>query len=90
MSEAEHQYGGGGRGGVWLLALTVALVGGLAWLMSRDSGGPEAGGNQEGEQAAGSGKTLIVYCAAGVKKAVEEAAGKFTSETGVKVALERK
>jgi len=88
MSEAEHQYGGGGRGGVWLLALTVALVGGLAWLMSRDSGGPETGGNQEGEQAAGSGKTLIVYCAAGVKKAVEEAAGKFTRETGVKVALE--
>jgi len=97
MSEAEHQYGGGGGGGIWLLALTFVMVGALVFLMNRDSGGAEnptasSGSTGNGvvpsKEKEGGSKMLIVYCAAGVKQAVEEAAGKFTRETGVKVALE--
>ena len=36
----------------------------------------------------GDERELLVYCAAGVKKAVEEIAGKFEKETGVSVVLE--
>ncbi|GIT78149.1 MAG: hypothetical protein Ct9H300mP32_5310 [Verrucomicrobiota bacterium] len=61
---------------VWLV-LTAVLVGALVYFLNRD-----ADDGQGGE------KTLVVYCAAGVKKAVEEAAGKFEQETGTKMSLE--
>ena len=74
MGDSGYKYGQGGRGGTGLLVLTLALVAALVFFLNRDTGG--------GKQ------TLVVYCAVGVKKAVEEAAGKFEQETGAKVSLE--
>lgn len=74
MGDPGYKYGQGSRGGTGLLVLTLALVAALVFFLNRDTGG--------GKQ------TLVVYCAAGVKKAVEEAAGKFEEETGAKVSLE--
>ena len=55
--------------------MVVAL---LVFLMRDDSATSTEGGKRE----------LLVYCAAGVKKAVEEIAGKFEQELGVNVVLE--
>ena len=74
MGNTEYQYGRGGRGSVGWLGLTLGVVAGLVFFLYRDAGG--------GDQS------LVVYCATGVKKAVEEAAGKFEQETGVTVSLE--
>ncbi len=77
MSEPDYKYGRSGQGGMVWLVLTVALVGALVYFLNRDANDGQGGG-----------QTLVVYCAAGVKKAVEEAAGKFEHETGTKVSLE--
>jgi len=77
MGEFDYKYGGNGKGVFTWLVLTTVLVGALVFLMNRDADG---GGS--------AGQTLVIYCAAGVKKAVEEAAGKFEQETGAKVSLE--
>jgi len=74
MGDSGYKYGQGSRGGTGLLVLTLAVVAALVFFLNRDTG--------DGKQ------TLVVYCAAGVKKAVEEAAGKFEEETGAKVSLE--
>ena len=74
MGDSGYQYGRGGRGGALWLVLTLFVVAGLVLFLNRDSDG--------------GGQTLVVYCATGVKKAVEEAAGKFEQETGVLVSLE--
>ena len=74
MGNSEYQYGRGGRRGAGWLALTLSVVVGMVFLLNRD---PDVGGQE-----------LLVYCATGVKKAVEEAAGKFEQETGVRVSLE--
>ena len=74
MGNSGYQYGRGGRGGALWLVLTLFVVAGLVLFLNRDSDG--------------GGQTLVVYCATGVKKAVEEAAGKFEQETGVLVSLE--
>jgi ABC-type molybdate transport system substrate-binding protein len=77
MGESDYKYGRNGQGGFVWLVLTTALMGALVFFLNRD-----ADDGQGGEQ------TLVVYCAAGVKRAVEEAAGKFELETGAKVSLE--
>ena len=77
MGDPDYRYGRSGQGGVVWLVLTAVLVGALVYFLNRD-----ADDGQGGE------KTLVVYCAAGVKKAVEEAAGKFEQETGTKMSLE--
>ena len=77
MGDPDYRYGRSGQGGMAWLVLTAVLVGVLVYFLNRD-----ADDGQGGEQ------TLVVYCAAGVKKAVEEAAGKFEQETGTKVSLE--
>ncbi|MEC8989527.1 MAG: substrate-binding domain-containing protein, partial [Verrucomicrobiota bacterium] len=77
MGDADYRYGRSGQGGVVWFVLTTVLVGALVYFLNRD-----ADDGQGGE------KTLVVYCAAGVKKAVEEAAGKFEQETGAKMSLE--
>ncbi|MED5380930.1 MAG: extracellular solute-binding protein [Verrucomicrobiota bacterium] len=74
MGDSEYKYGQGGRGGAGWLVLTLGVVAGLMFFLDREPG--------DGGQA------LVVYCATGVKKAVEEAAGKFEQETGAKVSLE--
>ena len=74
MGNTEYQYGRGGRGSAGWLVLTLGVVAGLVFFLNRDTGG--------------GGQSLVVYCATGVKKAVEEAAGKFEQETGVTVSLE--
>jgi ABC-type molybdate transport system substrate-binding protein len=74
MGDSRYKYGQGSGGGTGLLVLTLALVAALVFFLNRDTGG--------GKQ------TLVVYCAVGVKKAVEEAAGKFEQETGAKVSIE--
>ncbi|SVA55407.1 uncharacterized protein METZ01_LOCUS108261, partial [marine metagenome] len=77
MGESDYKYGRNGKGAFTWLVLTTVLVGALVFLMNRDADG---GGS--------AGQTLVIYCAAGVKKSVEEAAGKFEQETGAKVSLE--
>ena len=78
MGDSTHQYGKRGGNGIWLLAATVAVVVLLVFMMRNDAPQPGQGESRE----------LLVYCAAGVKKAVEEIAGKFEQEVGVSVALE--
>ena len=78
MSESTHQYGRRSGNGLWLLVATAAVVVLLVFLMRDD--GPQTG--------QGGDREMLVYCAAGVKKAVEEIAGKFEQEVGVSVALE--
>jgi molybdate transport system substrate-binding protein len=73
--EAEHQYGKGGKGALGWLALSVALVAGLAFFLQKKTDEPGA-------------KSLTVYCAAGIQLPVEEAARQFEKELGVKVHLE--
>ncbi|HJN89971.1 MAG TPA: substrate-binding domain-containing protein [Verrucomicrobiota bacterium] len=77
MGDSDYKYGRNGQGALAWLVLTVAAVGVLVFSLDHD-----ADGGQSGEQ------TLVVYCAAGVKKAVEEAAGRFEQEIGAKVSLE--
>ena len=77
MGEPDYKYGRSGQGGMVWLVLTAVLVGALVYFLNRDA-----------DDGQGGGQTLVVYCAAGVKKAVEEAAGKFELETGAKVSLE--
>ena len=64
MSESSHQYGKRGGNGLWLLAATIAVVVSLVFLMRDEAVQPGQGDERE----------LLVYCAAGVKKAVEEIA----------------
>ena len=78
MSESPHQYGRRSGNGLWLLVATAAVVVLLVFLMRDD-------GPQKGQ---GGDREMLVYCAAGVKKAVEEIAGKFEQDVGVSVALE--
>jgi len=78
MGESAHQYGKRSGSGLWLLVTTAAVVALLVFLMRDDASEPGQGDDRE----------LLVYCAAGVKKAVEEIAGKFEQEVGVSVALE--
>ena len=78
MGEPSHQYGRSGGNGLWLLGATALVVALLVFLMRDDSATSTEGGERE----------LLVYCAAGVKKAVEEIAGKFEQELGVNVVLE--
>ncbi len=77
MGDPDYRYGRSGQGGVVWLVLTAVLVGVLVYFLNRDV-----------DDGQGGEKTLVVYCAAGVKKAVEEAAGKFEQETGTKMSLE--
>ena len=70
MSESPHQYGRRSGNGLWLLVATAAVVVLLVFLMRDD--GPQTG--------QGGDREMLVYCAAGVKKAVEEIAGKFEQE----------
>ena len=76
MSSSDYRYGRGGKGGIALLALTVALITGLAFFINRD-------GDQEGNET-----SLVVYCAAGIQPPVEEAARQFEKDLGIKVHLE--
>ncbi len=78
MAESSHKYGGRGGNG-WLLLLATAFLASLmVFILNNDSSPLESGEDQE----------LLVYCAAGVKRAVEEVAGKFEQELGIKIVLE--
>ena len=77
MSDPDYNYDRGGQGAWPWLVLTAVLVGALVFFLNRDA-----------DDGLGGEQTLVVYCATGVKKAVEEAAGKFEQETGAKVSLE--
>lgn len=76
MSASDYQYGRGGKGGMTLLALTVALIVGLVFFINSD-------GDQKGNET-----SLVVYCAAGIQPPVEEAARQFEKDLGIKVHLE--
>ena len=78
MVESSYKYGGRVGNG-WLLLLSTAILASLmVFILKNDSSPVESDEDQE----------LLVYCAAGVKRAVEEVAGKFEQELGVKIALE--
>jgi len=76
VSKSKYQYGRGDKAGFWLLSATVVLVIGLAFFINRDS--------SVEEQV----EPLVVYCAAGIKPPVEEAAQQFEKDLGVKIHLE--
>jgi molybdate transport system substrate-binding protein len=78
VTENEHQYGARGGNGILWLAVTALAIGCLAYFLQNKIAGPRDG------QA----KSLTVYCAAGVRLAVEEAAKQFEIEMGVTVKLE--
>jgi len=68
-----------------LAALSIAgaaLLAGLIWLTAR-GGAPSTGG-----AAGDGGDPLVVYCAAGLKPAVEEVARRYEEEYGVPVQLQ--
>ena len=78
MAESSHKYGERGGSG-WILLLATAFLASLmVFILNNDSSLLESGEDQE----------LLVYCAAGVKRAVEEVAGKFEQELGIKIVLE--
>ena len=78
MTESSHKYGGRGSNGWLLLLVTVLLTSLLVFILQNDSSRVKSNDDQE----------ILIYCAAGVKRAVEEIAGKFEQELGVKIALE--
>ena len=78
MAESSHKYGGRSGNGWLLLLVSTFLVSFMVFFLRNDSSLGVADEKQE----------LLVYCAAGVKKAVEEVAGKFEQELGIKIALE--
>ena len=83
MTENEHQYGVRRVNGILWLAVTALVIGCLAvFLQSKYATHPSSG--LRDRQA----KSLTVYCAAGVRSAVEEMAKKFEAEMGVSVKLE--
>ncbi len=77
MSADEYQYGRAGKG--WLAAAVVsaALVLGLLLALRPDR-----------EAATSPGETLTVYCAAGIRKPVEELAKRYEEEFGVAIRLD--
>ncbi len=83
MTDNEHQYGTRGGNGMLWLALTALAIGCLAvFLQNKFADNPSSGPRD------GQAKSLTVYCAAGVRLAVEEAAKQFENEMGVTVKLE--
>ena len=78
MAKSSDKYGVRGGNGWLLLLVTAFLASLMVFILKNDSSSEESDKNQE----------LLVYCAAGVKRAVEEVAGKFEQELGVKIALE--
>ena len=69
--------------GILWLAVTALAIGCLAvFLQSKYANDPSSGLRD------GQAKSLTVYCAAGVRSAVEEMAKKFETEMGVSVKLE--
>jgi len=81
--ENEHQYGARGGNGMLWLAVTALAIGCLAFfLQSKYADNPSSGPRD------GQAKSLTVYCAAGVRLAVEEVAKQFETEMGVSVKLE--
>ena len=64
MTENEHQYGVRRVNGTLWLAVTALAIGCLAYFLQNKTAGPRDG----------LAKSLTVYCAAGVRLAVEEAA----------------
>ena len=75
MSETDYQYGKGSKSGLAFVVLSVVLVVGLALFLRKKTNESEA-------------KSLTVYCAAGIRLPVEEAARQFERDLGVKVHLE--
>ena len=83
MTENKHQYGvRGGNGVVWL-GVTALVVGCLAFFLQNKFTDQPSSAKHDGLA-----KSLTVYCAAGVRLAVEEAAKQFETEMGVTVKLE--
>ncbi|MBT5845373.1 MAG: solute-binding protein, partial [Verrucomicrobiales bacterium] len=83
MTENEHQYGVRRVNGILWLAVTALAIGCLAvFLQSKYATDPSS------DLRDGQAKSLTVYCAAGVRSAVEEMAKKFETEMGVSVKLE--
>ena len=81
--KSEHQYGTSGGNGMLWLAGTALLIGLLVVLLrEKTADAPIEGG--DGQLAT----SLTVYCAAGVRPPVEEAAKQFEKETGTTVKLE--
>jgi len=83
VTENEHQYGVRRVNGILWLAVTSLSIGCLLiFLQSKFTDNPPSGPRD------GQTKSLTVYCAAGVRSAVEEMAKKFEVEMGVSVKLE--
>ncbi len=81
--KTEYQYGASGGNGMLWLAGTALLIGLLVVLLrEKTADAPIEGG--DGQLAT----SLTVYCAAGVRPPVEEAAKQFEKETGTTVRLE--
>ena len=78
MTENEHQYGVRRVNGTLWLAVTALAIGCLAYFLQNNTADPR-------DELA---KSLTVYCAAGVRLAVEEAAKQFEREMDVSVKLE--
>ena len=70
MAKSSDKYGVRGGNGWLLLLVTAFLASLMVFILKNDSSSEESDKNQE----------LLVYCAAGVKRAVEEVAGKFEQE----------
>ena len=76
--KSDHQYGASGGNGLLWLAGTAAVIALLVILLREKTADPPTD----------EGKSLTVYCAAGVRPPVEEAAKQFEKETGTPVKLE--
>ena len=83
MTDNEHQYGARGGNGILWLAVTALAIGCLAVFLQSKYADNLSSGPRNGQA-----KSLTVYCAAGVRLAVEEAAKQFEIEMGVSVKLE--
>ncbi len=81
--EPEHQYTTSGGNGMLWLAGTALVIGVLAVFLQNKFTDQPGSGPRDGQA-----KSLTVYCAAGVRLAVEEVAKQFESELGVTVKLE--
>jgi len=83
VTENEHKYGARGGNSLAWLAVTALAIGCLAYFLQNKFTDQPSSGLRDGLA-----KSLTVYCAAGVRLAVEEAAKQFETEMGVTVKLE--